>query len=112
MSNQMNELRLAVADILGMDQSWPDHGNAPLAIAATVGILHAAVKRNDEALTANDVLKLVADCAQRCRENGDSDMRIILNEVHGIKAMMKEGKSRTEILAHFEDDEDDEDDDE
>ena len=36
MSNQMNELRLAVADILGMDQSWPDHGNAPLAIAAAV----------------------------------------------------------------------------
>lgn len=109
MSNQMNELRLAVADILGMDQSWPDHGNAPLAIAATVGILHAAVKRNDEALTANDVLKLVAVRAQRCRESGDSDMRTILNAVRGIKAMMKEGKSRTEILAHFEDDEDDDD---
>ena len=27
MSNQMNELRLAVADILGMDQSWSDRYN-------------------------------------------------------------------------------------
>ena len=105
----MNELRLAVADILGMDQSWPDHGNAPLAIAATVGILHAAVKRNDQALSANDALKLVADCAQRCRENGDSDMRTILNAVRGIRSMIADFKTRAEILAHFEDDEDDDD---
>jgi len=59
-------------------------------------------------LTALDVLKLVTERAQWCRENGESDMRNILHTTRCIKGMLKEGKSRDEILAEFaEEDEDD-----
>lgn len=58
-------------------------------------------------LTATDVLKLVSDRAQWCRENGESDMRNILNTTRSIKAMLDEGKSRDEILASFKDDDED-----
>lgn len=64
-----------------------------------------------EQLTVDDALKLLADCAQHCRANGDSDMRNILNAVRGIKSMIAEGKSRTEILAAWCPDDDDEEDD-
>ena len=57
-------------------------------------------------LTAEDVLKLLADRAQQCRENGESDMRNILNTVRGIRAMIAGGKTRAEILADFAPDED------
>ena len=59
-------------------------------------------------MTAKDVLKLVTDRAQWCHENGESDMRNILNTTRSIKAMLAEGKTRDEILASFaEDDEED-----
>lgn len=57
-------------------------------------------------LTAQDVLKLVADRAQWCRENGESDMRNILNTTRIIKTMLDEGKTRDEILAYYADDDD------
>lgn len=56
-------------------------------------------------LTALDVLKLMTDRAQWCRENGESDMRNILNTGRHLKTMLDEGKSREEILAAFADDE-------
>jgi uncharacterized protein (DUF433 family) len=59
-------------------------------------------------LTALDVLKLLTDRAQQCRENGDSDMRNILNTARHIKTMLNDGKSREEILADFAEDEDEE----
>ena len=62
-----------------------------------------------EQLTVDDALKLLADSAQQCRENGDSDMRNILNTVRGIKSMIAKGKSRTEILATWGPDDEDED---
>ncbi|MFG1255930.1 hypothetical protein V5F79_01295 [Xanthobacter flavus] len=35
----LNELRKSVAEIIGADpETWPDHGNAPLAIAATLAL--------------------------------------------------------------------------
>jgi hypothetical protein len=58
-------------------------------------------------LTADDALKLLADRAQWCRENGDTDMRNILNTVRGIKSMIAEGKSRAAILAAWGPDDDD-----
>jgi len=63
-----------------------------------------------EQLTVDDALKLLADRAQQCRENGDSDMRNILSTVRGIKSMIAEGKSREEIIAAWgpDDDEDEE----
>ena len=57
-------------------------------------------------LTAEDVLKLLAARAQQCRDNGDSDMRNILNTVRAIWHLIAEGKTRAEILAYFADDED------
>ena len=60
-------------------------------------------------LTANDALDLVAKRAQECRENGDSDMRNILNYVRAIKPLVAEGKTREEIIAYFADDDDDDD---
>lgn len=45
--DKMEELRRAVAEITGQDPAtWPDHGNVPLAIAATVKLLQ--MKVNDE----------------------------------------------------------------
>lgn len=61
-----------------------------------------------EQLTVDDTLKLLADRAQWCRENGDTDMRNILNAVRGIRSMISEGKSRAEILAALGPDDDDE----
>ena len=51
--------------------------------------------------TANDALDIVAKRAQECRENGDSDMRNILNYVRAIKLLIAEGKTREEIIAYF-----------
>ena len=58
-------------------------------------------------LTADDVLTMIRDRAQWCRENGESDMRNILNTVRTLKGMMDEGKDREEIIAYFNDDDDD-----
>ena len=41
----MEELRKSVAKLLGEPADWPDHGNAPLAIAATMALLHEGCKR-------------------------------------------------------------------
>jgi hypothetical protein len=59
-----------------------------------------------ETLTATEALDLVAKQAQWCRENGESDMRNILNYVRAIKPLVAEGKTRDEIIAYFADDED------
>lgn len=46
----LNETRKAVADIIGANpDTWPDHGNAPLAIAAVIAIRQNAVERVDAA---------------------------------------------------------------
>jgi len=63
-----------------------------------------------EQLTVDDALKLLADRAQQCRENGDTDMRNILNTIRGIKSMIAEGKTRAEILAAWGPDDDDDED--
>jgi hypothetical protein len=60
-------------------------------------------------LTVNDALDLIAATAQHCRENGDGDMRNILNQVRGIKRMIGEGKTGDEIMEAYTIDEDDED---
>ncbi len=52
-------------------------------------------------LTAFDGISLLRDRAQRCRENGDSDMRIIVYMADGLLDMIDAGKSREEILADF-----------
>lgn len=39
-ADAMDDLRRAVAELLGHDpETWPEHGNAPLAIAAAVALL-------------------------------------------------------------------------
>lgn len=58
-------------------------------------------------LTATEALDLVAKEAQRCRENGDSDMRNILNFVRAVKALVEEGKTKEEISAFWADDDED-----
>ena len=63
-----------------------------------------------EQLTVDDTLKLLADRAQSCRENGDTDMRNILNTVRGIRSMIAEGKSRAEILTAWGPDDDEDED--
>lgn len=41
----LDELRRSVAQIIGADpETWPDHGNAPLAIAAAIGLREGALK--------------------------------------------------------------------
>lgn len=60
-------------------------------------------------LIIDDVLKLVWDRAQWCRENGESDMRSIIYLVDSIRNDIKDKKSREEILANWEEEDDDED---
>lgn len=44
----MEELRKAVANLCGYDEeTWPTHGNAPLAIGATVALLAAGAKKTE-----------------------------------------------------------------
>lgn len=44
-SGRMDELRRSVAEIIGTDpETWPDHGNAPLAIAAAVALAYRNLK--------------------------------------------------------------------
>lgn len=54
-------------------------------------------------LTAADVLYLIRERAQWCRENGESDMRIILNTVRSIESDIVSGKPRDEILTSYAD---------
>lgn len=61
-----------------------------------------------EKLTATEALDLVAKEAQRCRENGETDMRNILNFVRAVKTLVAEGKTMQEISAYWDDDEDEE----
>jgi hypothetical protein len=43
--DHMDELRKACAELLGNDpETWPSHGNAPLAIAASMAILCKAAE--------------------------------------------------------------------
>lgn len=59
-----------------------------------------------ERITATEALDLVAKVAQNCRENGESDMRNILNFVRAIKPLVAEGKTSAEINAYWSDGED------
>lgn len=61
-------------------------------------------------LTVDDALKLLADRAQWCRENGESDMRSILNTARGIKSMIAEGQGREEIMTMWGNDDDEDED--
>lgn len=63
-----------------------------------------------DTLTVEDVLKVIGDRAQDCRENGDSDMRNILHTVAFLWKSIKEGQPREEFLAEWYEDEEDGDD--
>jgi hypothetical protein len=58
----------------------------------------------EESLTAAYVLGLVADRAQQCREDGDSDMRVILSFVNGLKRFVDRNASRGEVEEYFSED--------
>ena len=49
-------------------------------------------------LTVSDALLLVKDFAQRCRENGESDMRNILNFVRALERDYAKGMTRNDLL--------------
>jgi len=62
LQTSMNELRKTCAEIIGADpQTWPDHGNAPLAIAACLGLRDAELQKTtaerDAALAKVAVLR-------------------------------------------------------
>jgi hypothetical protein len=57
--------------------------------------------------TASDAINILAGKAQWCRENGEPDMRYIINTASLLRRMISEGKSREEIIEAFHDDEED-----
>lgn len=57
-------------------------------------------------LSANDALDLIRSLAQHFREEGETDMRGILNGVRVIKEQIAAGKSREEIIDLFNEDND------
>lgn len=52
-------------------------------------------------LTAQDVINLISDRVQWCRENGETDMRNILNTLRSMQGMLNDKKTRDEILEYF-----------
>lgn len=52
-------------------------------------------------VTVADVLDIIRTRAQECRENGDTDMRNILNTVNGIKRLIDEGSDQQAIREYF-----------
>jgi len=56
---------------------------------------------NNDKLTVDDVLTLLGDRAQWCREEGAADMRYITECVRSLRAAIANGKTRTEILADY-----------
>lgn len=54
-------------------------------------------------ITAKDVLKILEDKAQWCREEGDADMRYIVHMAQSIREDIDSGMSREEIIKSFED---------
>lgn len=54
-------------------------------------------KENDD-LTINDVLDIIEDKAQWCREEGEADMRYIVHLIQHLKKDIEKGKSKKEIL--------------
>lgn len=57
-----------------------------------------------EQFTAQDALKIMIERAQACREDGDGDMRSIINTASYLSGMLRDGKTREEILADYYDD--------
>lgn len=57
-------------------------------------------------LSANDVLDLIGSLAQHLREEGETDMRGVLNGIRVIKKELAAGKSREEIIDLFKEDND------
>lgn len=49
-------------------------------------------------ITVSDALKLIKNFAQSCRENGEADMRSILNFVRALQRDYDAGMTRNEIL--------------
>ena len=55
-------------------------------------------------LTVDDVLTMLGNLAQQCREMSEGDMRYITGRVRQVREMLNDGKTRAEILAAFDDD--------
>ena len=57
-----------------------------------------------QALTAEDVLRLVGNRAHWQREEGETDVRVTLALIHGIESMLAGGKTRDEIITKYQED--------
>lgn len=55
-------------------------------------------------LSVNDVLNLISTLAQHFREQGENDMRGVLNCIRLIREQIASGKSREEIIELFNED--------
>lgn len=55
-------------------------------------------------LSAKDVLDIIGSLVQHFRENGETDMRGILNGIRVIKEQIASGKSREDIIELFNED--------
>jgi hypothetical protein len=58
-------------------------------------------------LTPTDIVTLMNKTAQSCRENGESDMRTILNVGWYLQKCINEEKDRDVIIAEFEEENED-----
>ena len=69
----LNELRRAVAEVIGADPDvWPTHGNAPLAIAASVATRQMELKKRDAA-SAEPVRVPLTDANFNHAQGGQND---------------------------------------
>lgn len=86
----LDQLRRSVAEIIGADpDTWPDHGNAPLAIAAAIGLRQAELNRCDAAPppAADAVTEAMVEAAlDACAREGDEPWRQL---PEAVVAMLK-----------------------
>ena len=85
-----NELRRAVAEIIGADpETWPNHGNAPLAIAAYVAVQQAELAALEAKLAAlasqEPVMIYEGRCIFDCGDGGHQDVTMLKMIPKGAK---------------------------
>lgn len=101
----MDELRRAVAKIMGRNvDTWPDHGNASLAIAATVATLKRATEETERKALANDhpVFALIGEFGSAKNAYAAVDARIRLEHEIRRLAAQPVPMPDTQILVGFD----------
>ena len=98
----LNELRRAVAEVIGADPDvWPTHGNAPLAIAASVATRQMELKKRDAASAGPMRVPLTDELAVSPQEVTEA-LRFVRTHLYAAQAQASPGDDSI-IMRHVYD---------